>query len=95
MSIVLQDQLLQPQECPLVRDLLPDLHTRFPCVLRGQSSTCGTLSGVHDEREDESLLKNRVGQYLLLDGDFDLDSSGVRFSPDERGVDQADFLKWS
>ena len=32
-SIVLQDQLLQPQESPFMRDLLPDLHTSLPCVL--------------------------------------------------------------
>jgi len=32
-SVVLQDQLLQPQESPLMRDLLPDLHTSLPCVL--------------------------------------------------------------
>lgn len=55
-SIMLQDQLLQPQECPLMRDLLSDLHTSLPCVLCCQSSTCGTLPGVDNERKDESLL---------------------------------------
>jgi hypothetical protein len=55
-SIVLQDQLLQPQECPLVRNLLPDLHTSLPCVLCCQLRTCRTLSSVNNKGEDECLL---------------------------------------
>lgn len=55
-GIVLQNQLLQPQERPLVRNLLPDLDTSFPCVLGGQLGTCGTLTSVDDEGEDEGLL---------------------------------------
>jgi len=55
-SIMLQDQLLQPQERPLVRNLLPDLNTGLPGVLRCQFRTCRTLSSMNNEREDECLL---------------------------------------
>lgn len=92
MGVMLQNQLLQPQESPLVSDLLSDLHTRFPCILGCQFCTCGTLTSVDHEGEDECLLENRVGENFLLDSDFDLDSSGVRFCPDERGVNESDFL---
>jgi hypothetical protein len=79
---MLQDQLLQPQESPLVRDLLPNLHTSLPSVLCRQSCTRGTLSSVNNECQDESLLQYRVGQNFLLNGDLDLDSSGMGFGPD-------------
>jgi hypothetical protein len=55
-SIMLQDQLLQPQERPLVRNLLPNLNTGLPSVLRCQFRTCRTLSSVYNKREDECLL---------------------------------------
>lgn len=81
-GIMLQDQLLQPQERPLVRDLLPNLHTSLPCVLRRQSRTCWTLTGVDNERKDECLLQDGIGQNFLLDSDLDLDSSRMGFCPD-------------
>lgn len=81
--IVLQDQLLQPQERPFMRDLLSDLHTRLPRVLRCEPRTSWALTCVDDERKDESLLQDGVGQNFFLDGDFDLDSAGMRFGPDE------------
>jgi hypothetical protein len=79
---MLQDQLLQPQERPLVRNLLPNLHTRFPCVLRCQFRTCGTLSSVNNKCKDECLLQDGVGQNFLLNSDLDLDSPRMRFGPD-------------
>jgi hypothetical protein len=91
-SIVLQDQLLQPQECPFVRDLLPDLHTRFPSVLCRQSRTRRALASVDDEGEDECLLQNGIGQDFFLNRDLDLDSSRMGFCPDVRCVDKSDFL---
>jgi len=81
-SIMLQDQLLQPQERPLMRHLLPDLHTSLPSVLSCQFRTCRTLSSVDNKRENECLLKDGVGQNLFLDSDLDLDSSRMGFSPD-------------
>ena len=47
---------------------------------------------MNHEREDKGLLKDRVGENFLLDGDFDLDSSRMRFGPHERGVDKSDLL---
>ena len=93
--VVLQDQLLQPQERPLVRDLLPNLHTCLPGVLRRQSGTSRTLSSVHDERKLKRLLQDRVRQDLLLDRDLELDTPRVRLSPDEGSVNQADLHQWS
>ena len=92
MSIVFQDELFQPQESPLVRDLLSDLHRRLPCVLRCETCTRWTLTGVDDEHELESLLQDGIGKNLLLDGDFDLDSSRMRFGPNKRCVYQSNFL---
>lgn len=46
---------------------------------------------MNDQGEFEDLLQNRVGQNFLLDSHFELDSSGMRFGPDEGSVDQADF----
>jgi hypothetical protein len=88
-----QDQLLQPQEGPLVRDLLPDLHRRLPRVLRRELGARRALACVHDKDEHESLLEDRIRQDLLLDRNFDLDSAGVGFCPDEGGVDKADLLE--
>ncbi len=89
--IVLQDQLLQPQKRPFVRDLLSDLYARLPSVLRCQFGTTWALTGVDDQSQDERLLEDSVCQDLLLDRHFDLDSSGVWLSPDEGSVDKADF----
>ena len=90
--IVLQDQLLKPQECPLVRDFLPDLHTRLPRVLCRQLGTCRALTSVYDQCQDEGLLQHGIGEHLLLNRHIELDSSRMRFSPDEGGVDESDFL---
>ena len=81
-SIMLQDQLLQPQERPFMRNLLSDLYTSLPSVLRRQSRTCWTLTSVDDKREDECLLQDGIGQNFLLDSDLDFDSSRMGFCPD-------------
>lgn len=41
---VLDDELFEVQESPLVRDLLPDLDDCLPCVFRGELRTVGTLA---------------------------------------------------
>lgn len=91
MSIVLQDELFEVQECPLVVDFLSDLNTRFPCVLRGESSTLGTLGTLNDEREDKSLLQDGTGKNLFLNDDLELDSTRVRLGPEEGCIDQSNF----
>lgn len=91
--IMLEDQLFQPQERPLVRHLLPNLHARLPCILRRQSCTARALSCVHHQCQFECLLKDGICQNFFLDSDFQLDSTGMGFRPDECGVDEADFHK--
>lgn len=71
-SVVLQDQLFEEQERPLVVDLLSHLHTGLPCILRSQPGTIGTLSTVNDQEQDKRLLQDGVGQDFLLDRYFDL-----------------------
>jgi hypothetical protein len=95
MGIMFQDQLLQQQECPLMRNLLSNLHHRLPSVLRRQLGTRRTLTCMHYEGEDESLLEDGMGEDFFLDGDFQFYTSGMGFGPDEGGVDQADFHEWS
>ena len=45
-----------------------------------------------DDREidDAGLLQGSAAQYLGLDGQLHFDATGVRFRPDEAGVDQPD-----
>lgn len=81
MSVVLKDQLLEEQESPLVVDLLPDLHTGFPRVLRGQSGTLRTLSTLYDKGQDESLLKDCSRKDFLLNDDLQFESTRMRFGP--------------
>jgi len=80
---MLQDQLFQPQKSPLMRNLLPNLNHSLPSILRSQFRTTRTLTGMYDECQDESLLKDRMGQDFLLDGDFDFQTTGMGFGPYE------------
>jgi hypothetical protein len=89
--VMLQDQLLEEQERPLVRDLLPDLDGRLPRILRGQLCTSRTLPSLHHQREDKRLLQHGIRQHLFLNRNLDFDTSRVRLGPYESGVDQPDF----
>lgn len=90
---MLQDQLFQPQEGPLMRHLLPDLHRRLPRILRRELGARRTLASVHDKDEHERLLEDRIRQDLLLNGDLDFNPAGMGFCPDEGGVDKSDLLE--
>lgn len=92
--IVLQNQLLQPQKRPLMRDLLPDLHTRLPRILRSQPRTARALTRMHHQRQLEGLLQDGIGENFFLDSDFELHSARMWFCPDESGVNESDFHKW-
>ena len=61
---VLEDELLEVVERPLVVDLLPDLHQRPPRVLRRQPRAVGTLPVLDHELDLEDLLQDRRGQHL-------------------------------
>lgn len=89
-SVVLQDQLFQEQEGPLVVDLLSDLHTSLPRVLGSEPSTLGTLRTLYDQHEDKCLLEDCAREDLLLDDDFEFESTGVGLGPEEGSVDEPD-----
>ena len=68
---VLEDELLEEEERPLVRNLLPDLHESLPSVLRGQLRAVGALAVLNEELDLKDLLQDRRGQDLLLNGEGD------------------------
>jgi hypothetical protein len=70
-GVVLEDQLFQEQESPLVVDLLSNLHARLPCVFSGQSGTLRALSSLNDQGQNKGLLENGSGKDLLLDDDLE------------------------
>lgn len=74
MGVVLQNQLFEEQERPLVVDFLSDLHTGLPSVLCSQPGTIRALSTMDDEEQDERLLQDGVGEDFLLDRNLDLES---------------------
>lgn len=65
MSVMFEDQLLQEQECSLVRNLLPYLEYRFPSILRGQFCAIGALSMLNDVFHFEHLLDDGGGEDLV------------------------------
>lgn len=90
---VLQDQLLQEQERPLVWDLLPDLHQCLPCVLRRQLRAIRTLTVLYEVLDLEDLLENGGRQDFFLDGERDAETFRMRLRPDEMGFGEADFAE--
>jgi len=62
---MLEDELLQEQECPLVRDLLTKLYYSLPCILCGQFCTIWTLAVLHYIFHLEDLLDYRRCEDLL------------------------------
>ena len=90
---VLEDKLLEVEESTLVGDLLANLDDGAPCVVRETLLTIGALLVGLDELDFEGLLQNGALEGFLLDGDLQLDTTRVRFGPDEGGVDNADFVQ--
>lgn len=81
--LVLEDHLLQEQECSLVINLLPHLHLSLPLVRCVALLAVVALQVVNDKLYNFLLLQQLFVQNFLLHGYLDLDSSGVRLSPDE------------
>lgn len=94
-STVLQDELLEVQEGSLVRHLLTQLYLGLPGVLGCQPGTVWTLTILNDVLDFERLLENRRGEDLLLYRQLDPEPLGVRFCPDEAGIDEPDFIETS
>jgi hypothetical protein len=64
---MLEDQLLEVKERPLVVDFLSDLNHRSPGVLRRQSGALGALRTGDDVLDFEDLLQNGGGEDLRAD----------------------------
>jgi len=92
-SAVLEDKLLEVEESTLVGDLLADLDDGAPCVVCETLLTIGALLVGLNELDFEGLLEDGSLESFLLDGDLQLDTTRVRFGPDEGGVDNADFVQ--
>ena len=90
---VIQDQLLQVQERPFMRDLLADLHQCLPRVLRRKLRAIRTLPVLHKVLDLEHLLEYRRRQDLLLDRERNAQSFRVWLSPDEVRVGEADLVE--
>lgn len=86
LSVVLQDKLLQEQECSFVVHFLSHLHLTLPQMRCVGFLTVITLLVSNYEFAHESLLEKGSIQNFFLDRDFYLESSTVGLSPDEWGV---------
>lgn len=64
---VLQNQLFEEQERPLVRHLLSNLYQSLPGVLRSQFCTVRTLAVLHEVLDLKDLLEDRSGEDFFLD----------------------------
>lgn len=65
MRMVLEDELFEEQECPLMWHLLSYLDHRLPCVLRCKLGAVRTLAVLYDIFDLEHLLDDRRGKYLV------------------------------
>ncbi|KAI6759461.1 hypothetical protein HG530_010141 [Fusarium avenaceum] len=89
---VLHDELLEEQESSLVEDLLADLNSSSPDVGSVRLGTLRALLVRHHVYDLETLLEQHAILDRVLDGDLDLDSSRMGFSPDEMCVHETDFV---
>ena len=56
---MLEDELLEEKEGPLVRDFLADLDKSFPGVFRREPRAIGTLGILHNVLDLKDLLEDR------------------------------------
>lgn len=90
---VLQDELFQEQESPLMRDLLANLDERLPGVLRCELRTVRALTILDQILNLKHLLEYCGGEDLLLDGEGYAETFGVRLCPDEVRLGEADLVE--
>lgn len=93
MSSVFDDELFEEEESSLVRNLLTDLNTSSPGMGGVGLCTIGALSIGNDVFDFEGLLEDGVLEGFGLNCDLDLDTFRMGFRPDERGVDDSDFVQ--
>lgn len=61
---VLENKLLQVEECPFVGNFLSNLHQCSPGVLRSKTSTIRALAVLNEVLDFECLLEYSVGEDL-------------------------------
>jgi hypothetical protein len=88
---VLQNELLEVQECTFVGDLLAKLDGCAPGVVGETLLTIRALLCSDDVLNLEALLNDCTLESLLLNRKFDLHTTGVRLRPNETGVNNSDF----
>ena len=90
--VVLYDQLLQKQECPFVVNSLSELNLCDPQVRSVGLLTVNALLISNNVFDNEALLQQSTIEDLLLDGQLDLDSLGVRLGPYKACIHKLDAL---
>lgn len=88
---VLQDQLLQVEERPLVRYFLPNLNDSSESMMGEAFHAVRTLLCSDHVFHLKCLLNDCALKCFLLNCDLDLDTARMGFGPDEAGVDDSDF----
>lgn len=91
--VVLKNELLEMEERPLVRNVLSHLHAGTPMVLGVRLGAIRALLVHHHIYHFEGLLEDNIVGDRILDGELELDPAGVRLCPDERRIDNADFVE--
>lgn len=87
MSLVLENQLLQEEEGPLVDYPLADLDLTGPSVRCPRLLTIVALSIGNHKFNAKSLLKHRVILHFLLDSQLKLDSPRMGLRPNEFSIE--------
>ena len=91
--VVREQQLLQEEEGPLVRDPLPHLYHSLPRPLRIRRLAVLALLVADGEGHHHSLLQNRVVHHLLLHSQLDFQAQAVRFRPNPHSIDKLHFVE--
>lgn len=90
---MLKNQLLDQVKCFLVLCVLTDLHDSTPSVRGELLFAVVALHVKFGEFCYEGLLHFGVVIDFFFNGDFDFDSFGVAFGPNEAGVDDFGFVE--
>ena len=92
-GVVFDQQLLQKEESLPLLGLLSDLDKAVPVVLGLRSVTVWAHLIGHAVLHHEGLLEDGTAHHLRLHLQLHLQPLAVRLRPEERGVDQLDFIE--
>lgn len=93
LGIMFEHQLLEEKECTLVINFLSDLNLRSPMMGSVSSFAVVTLQVGHDELDNECLLEHCSANDLLLNSDFNFESSRVGLGPNKCCIDHFNAFK--